>query len=70
MNDNRIQTDSPHPPLGVVDDLLPDSSYLDRWVIWMQTYAAPEGHKFWRTAVMRECLPHGELDFIAVGEKI
>ena len=63
----RIETDAPMPPFGVAEVLAPVTG-PDLFLFWMQTHTEPLGPKFWRTAVLRECLPDpdGELMFVAL----
>ncbi len=63
----QIETDTPMPPFGVAEALTPASGpYMFRF--WLQTHTEPLGAKFWRTAVLRECLPNpaDELLFVAL----
>ncbi len=68
----RIVTDTPMPPLGVAVLLAPDVPGPDIYAFWLNSHRDVnmyEGKRFWRTAVMRECLPSTDdvLDFIALG---
>jgi hypothetical protein len=55
--------------MGVADLILqevePDS--VERFRFWLFTQASPFGEEFWRTAVLRECVPDpgGVLSFVA-----
>jgi hypothetical protein len=62
-----IETNTLMPPFGVATALAPvDGTEL--FLFWLQTHTDPLGAKFWRTAVLRECLPDpdGELMFVAM----
>lgn len=58
------------PPFGVAEALAPIDlvGSADLFQFWLQTHAELLGAKFWRTAVMRECLPDpdGELLFVSL----
>lgn len=62
------------PPLGVAVELCQHfvTSQLDIVAFWLKTHEAHNGRQFWRTAVMRECLPSVDdnLIFEAVGERL
>jgi hypothetical protein len=55
------------PPFGVASALAPIDG-PDLFLFWLQTHTDVLGARFWRTAVMRECLPDpdGELTFVAL----
>jgi len=62
----RIETNTLMPPFGVAEALAPVSG-TELFLFWLQTHTDPLGAKFWRTAVMRECLPNpDELTFVAL----
>lgn len=63
-----IETNTLMPPFGVVEAIMPSACGPDEFLFWMQTHTDPLGPLFWRTAVMRECLPDpdGELMFVAL----
>lgn len=63
-----IETNTPMPPFGVVEAIMPSACGPDEFLFWMQTHTDPLGAKFWRTAVLRECLPNpdSELAFVAL----
>jgi len=63
-----IETNTLMPPFGVAEVLAPGVSGTDQFLFWMQTHTDPLGPKFWRTAVLRECLPgpDDELTFVAL----
>lgn len=60
MRTSPTQSDPRFPPMGVVDELLKTTgadSY-ERFLCWLFTSTCTElGARFWRTAVLRECLP-------------
>jgi hypothetical protein len=62
-----IETNTPMPPFGVAEALAPATG-TELLLFWMQTHTDPLGAKFWRTAVMRECLPDPDsvLTFVAL----
>lgn len=68
----RIETDTQMPPFGVAEALI-DTSVVqqpDLFQFWLLTHspASALGAAFWRTAVLRECLPDpvGDLEFVAL----
>lgn len=67
-----VETNTLMPPFGVVEAIMPNVCGPDEFLFWMQTHTDPLGPKFWRTAVLRECLPDpdGELMFIALSPVI
>lgn len=70
----QVETDTLMPPFGVAEVLV-DATWLaasDPFRFWLQTHTDPVGPKFWRTAVLRECLPDpdGELMFVALSPVI
>lgn len=66
-----IETNTQMPPFGVAEALAPVRG-TELFLFWLQTHTDPLGAKFWRTAVMRECLPDpdGELMFVALSPVI
>lgn len=64
----EILTNMLMPPFGVAEAIaLVDSR--DAFAFWLQTHTDTcNGPRFWRTAVMRECLPDpdSELTFVAL----
>lgn len=54
----EIITDTAMPPFGVAQLLVGDTvPSTDLFRFWLLSHAAAEGRRFWRTAVLRECLP-------------
>lgn len=64
----KIETDTLMPPFGVAQALLPDMDRTELFLFWLQTHDTVQRVVFWRTAVLRECLPDpdDELSFIAL----
>lgn len=66
----QIQTDTTLPPFGVAQSLALDSvgSVPDLFRFWLVSHAYPLAARFWRTAVLRECLPDptSDLNFEAL----
>lgn len=66
-----IETDTLMPPFGVAEALVDETwlGHTDIFRFWLQTHAEPRGPLFWRTAILRECLPDPEigLQFAADG---
>jgi hypothetical protein len=55
--------------MGVCDALLVNEEHpADRFRFWLLTHGSYQGERFWRTAVLRECLPSGEALEFAAGE--
>lgn len=70
---HQILTDTPMPPFGVAESLMPDQKGPDLFAFWLVSHHDTEiwrAREFWRTAVLRECLPSADanLDFVALGE--
>lgn len=62
----EIETDTPMPPFGVAAALAVKDE-PDLFLFWLYTHTEPLGATFWRTAVLRECLPNpDELSFVAL----
>lgn len=62
----QIETDTLMPPFGVAAALSVKDE-PDLFQFWLYTHTEPLGALFWRTAVMRECLPNpDELSFVAL----
>lgn len=56
-----VLTDTSIPPLGVADMLLGTTTdSVERFAFWLQSHNEPLAPRFWRTAVLRECLPDPE----------
>lgn len=69
----QVDTDTLMPPFGVAEALLPTLSGADLFRFWLQTHVdSVDGPRFWRTAVLRECLPDpdGELMFVPLSPVI
>lgn len=62
------------PPLGVAVELCQRfvKSQPDLVAFWVKTHEVRNGQQFWRTAVLRECLPSidASLTFEAIGERL
>jgi len=81
----RHYTDTKMPPFGVAESLVDMSRITDLpptlaasftpsdlFRFWLLSHDATLGALFWRTAVLRECLPSPDstLDFVALGEPL
>jgi hypothetical protein len=68
----EIITDTTMPPFGVAETLVPAGVPAhETFAFWLSTHRDdtwPTGQRFWRTAVLRECLPSDatELAFEAI----
>ena len=69
-DDDKIRSEPEMPPLGVCHLLAPDSvDGPDQLRFWLLTHNSFDGKRFWRVAVLRECLPAADdgLEFEALG---
>jgi len=72
----EIVTDSQMPPFGVAEALLgPTADLFQFWLLTHHDNALVVGPQFWRTAVLRECLPRAidiaaGLQFTALAEPL
>lgn len=62
----NVRTDTKMPPMGVVEEIC-TASPVDKFMVWLATHdlSLVDGARFWRVAVLRECLPNpdGEFEF-------
>jgi hypothetical protein len=70
----QSRSDPTYPPMGVADELLKNAAdSVERFQFWLFASACTElGARFWRTAVLRECLlpPETEPVFEALAEPL
>ena len=70
----EIITDTPMPPFGVAELLVDKAEHgPDLFRFWLLSHTDVNmiaGPRFWRTAVLRECLPSADtaLEFTTFGE--
>jgi len=75
-NGPEILTDTPMPPFGVAEALVDKVEHgPDLFRFWLLGHAdvnCVAGPRFWRTGVLRECLPSPDtaLDFEALAEPL
>jgi hypothetical protein len=75
FNGSEIITDSVMPPFGVAELLVDKAEHgPDLFRFWLLSHSDTNmiaGPRFWRTGVLRECLPSadGMLEFTALGER-
>jgi len=72
----EIITDTPMPPFGVAEALVDKTEHgPDLFRFWLLSHTDANrvaGSRFWRTGVLRECLPSADeaLTFTALGERL
>jgi hypothetical protein len=75
FNGPEIITDTPMPPFGVAELLVDYGLGPDLFQFWLLSHTDTNvfaGRRFWRTGVLRECLPgvDSALEFAALGEPL